>query len=223
MEYKTQKVDGHEVYYSADWIKGLEAEIHFKWYYHQAKLIYDNCQRQEKILEIGVGTALLSDTLKKRGWNIQTLDIDADKQPDHCASALDFDYAGYQIDTVVAFEIFEHIPFTTFEKVIQKLTDSNIKNIYFSLPWNEKKVVGFELKLPKIRTLSWSLWIPRNKITTHAHFWELTSRPRQIKEKQLVTEASLNELFTRYGYKVTKVIRVGAIQYFSGSIKKGDS
>jgi hypothetical protein len=220
MEYKTQKVDGHEVYYSADWVKGLETEIHFKWYYHQAKLIYDHCQRQEKILEIGVGTGLLSNTLKKRGWNIQTLDIDAGKQPDHCASALDFDYAGHDIETVVAFEIFEHIPFTTFEKVIKKLSDSNIKNLYFSLPWNEKMLVGFELKLPKIRALSWSLWIPRNKITTHAHFWELTRRPRNIPEKHLVSEALLRDLFTQCGYVLNSVTRKGAIQFFSANLKQ---
>ncbi len=63
MKYKTKTIDGHDVCFSADWINGLEQEMHFNWYFHQADLIYKNCSREEKLLEIGVGTSLLSDLL----------------------------------------------------------------------------------------------------------------------------------------------------------------
>ena len=118
MDYKTKKVDGKDVLYSSDWIHGLEQEIHYNWYYHQAKIVYDNCTRKDKILEIGIGTGVLSDILKKRKWEVTTLDIDEGKNPDICEDALSFNYLKAKIDVVLAYEVFEHIPFSTFHKLV---------------------------------------------------------------------------------------------------------
>ena len=79
MKYKTKVVDGKKVSYSSDWINDLESEEHFNWYFQQASIVYNNCSKTSALLEIGVGTGLLSDLLKKRGWNIKTLDIDEKK------------------------------------------------------------------------------------------------------------------------------------------------
>lgn len=215
MEFKSQKIDGHEVYYSADWIKNLEAEIHFRWYYHQAKMVYVLSERSEAILEVGVGTGLLSDMLKKRGWNIKTLDIDEGKHPDFCANALDFDYRAHRIDTVLAFEIFEHIPFLTFEKVIENLRLSGIGKIYFSLPWNERKAFSIKVKFPKLREKMWTLWWPKNQVTTYAHFWEISHKDKSVGDKKLISLETLYDVFGKYDYKLTLNNRVGSIQYFS--------
>lgn len=215
MKYKSQKIDGYDVYYSADWINGLENEIHFNWYYHQAKLVYEKCNRDDRILEIGIGTGLLSDMLKKRGWKMKTLDIDEHKEPDYCVNALDFDYKVHHIDTVLAFEIFEHIPFETFKKVIRKISDSDVKAVYFSLPWNEVKAFGMSVKLPKFKEFSRSIWLSRNNITTHAHFWELSKKDRQLKEKQLVSFEQIKKIIEQAGFILKPEERIGGIQYFS--------
>jgi hypothetical protein len=220
MEYNSQNIDGHEVHFSADWITDLENESHFNWYYHQAKLVYKKCDRTDRILEVGVGTGLLSDMLKKRGWNLRTLDIDEHKQPDHCVNALDFDYKVHRIDIVLAFEIFEHIPFETFKKVINKISDSGVKSVYFSLPWNERQVFGLSVKLPKFKVFSWSFWLPLNKINTYAHFWELSRKSRQIGGKQLISLAQVRNVFEQAGYVIRLEERSGYIQYLSAISRK---
>lgn len=214
MKYQTVVVDGYEVNYSTDWINELEQEDHFNWYYHQAELVYKNCSRSESLLEIGVGTGLLSDLLKKRGWNVWTLDIDSEKHPDYCGSALDFDYCAIGADVVLAFEIFEHIPYSTFEKTIKKISESAVKRLYFSLPWNERTLINFSLKLPKLQRIEWSFAVGIGSISTESHFWELARKERQLGNKVLVPLYSLTRVFARYNYRVRLLKKIGCIQYF---------
>ena len=217
MDYKTKIIDGVEVAYSADWIEGLEREDHFNWYYHQASLVYKYCDRSDHILEIGVGSSLLSDLLRRRKWEIATLDIDADKHPDICTSAVEFDYASITIDVVLAFEVFEHIPFVTFEQVVNRLGESKVKRIFFSLPWNEYRLVDFSLSMPIIHDVKFRIPLSKNKITTHAHFWELAKRERNLDEKKLVTVESISRLFDKGGYNLTPLNKVRNIQFFEAN------
>jgi len=215
MKYRKKIVDGHEVVYSPDWINDLESEIHFNWYYHQAELVYSNCTRDQKILEIGIGTGLLSDLLKKRGWDLITLDIDEEKRPDIVGNAVDFDYLANSIDVVLAFEIFEHIPYSTFEKVVQKLAEAKVQAVYFSLPWNERELLDFSFKMPKLNRKNWRLSLGRGEIATTAHFWELSKRGKNISRKKLVSLPTIMDLFERHGFVLTEKKKVGLIQYFS--------
>lgn len=219
MKYKAKEVDGVEVHFSADWIRDLEAEHHFIWYWNQAHLVYSSCSRDQKLLEIGVGTSWLSDLLKRRGWQAVTLDIDEEKCPDFCASAVDFDYGAQDIDVILAFEIFEHIPFSTFEKVIAKFAESNIQYVYFSLPCCEIEVASITLKLPKLRSRSLRLSMPSRKIRTKAHFWEIARREKKFDdEKRLITLRQLDGLFRSNGYLLKHERKVRYIQYFSATI-----
>lgn len=214
MNYKSKFIDGHEVIFSSKWIYDLESEIHFNWYYHQADLVYSNCSKEQKIIEIGLGTGLLSDLLKRRGWNIQTLDIDEAKKPDFCESALDFDFQKHHINTVLAFEIFEHIPFSTFEKVIEKMSVSRVAEIYFSLPWNERLLASISFKFPKIRLVRWCFSVSLGLISTNEHFWELSKNERNINAKKLITLDKLNAVFIDNRYSLQKLNKIGCIQYF---------
>jgi len=218
VKYTNKKVDGVDVFYSADWINGLENEMHFSWYYHQAKTVYDNCVREDTILEIGVGTGLLSSLLKKRNWNVTTLDIDADKKPDICESALDFNYIEGNFNTVLAFEVFEHMPYITFQKVINKLQLSKVKKVYFSLPWNERQLMDFKLHLPFFKELNFRLAIRRNKISTIAHFWELSKVNKALDNKELVSYKTMIAMFLMNGYQVTALKKIGYIQYFEAKL-----
>ncbi len=219
MKYNEEVIDGYEVCYSSDWIFNLEKKIHFEWYYHQANLVYGNCTRDQNILEIGIGTGLLSDLLKKRGWNILTIDIDKEKKPDFCANALDFNYEKHSIDVVLAFEIFEHIPFTTFQKVLKKLSAHGVKKVFFSLPYNEKKLFELSIKIPRINRLNFQISIPVGKINTRAHFWELAKKSKLFEDsKRLVDYKALEKEFFANGYILKKTDKVDYIQYFSASI-----
>lgn len=217
MKYKIKRVDGHDVRYSSDWINDLEREIHFTWYYNQAKIIYQNCPKTDRILEIGPGTGLLSDMLKRRGWNIQTLDIDAGKNPDFCGDAAQFDYKKENTHTVIAFEVFEHIPFTTLEKILQKMSHSGVERICFSVPWNEIKLFELSVSWPRKRQLRYRCSIPRRKIHTPTHFWELAKKEKHFGEKRLISINTLRSVFEMNGYQIKLGNKVDYIQYFTAS------
>ncbi|WOJ96932.1 class I SAM-dependent methyltransferase [Congregibacter brevis] len=215
MDYQRKKVDGVEVLYSADWIHDLETSKHFNWYWHQACIVYTHCDRTQHLLEIGVGTNLLADLLKRRGWQVDTLDIDENKSPDYCGSAAEFDYSSHHVNVVLAFEVFEHIPLKTFEKVIDRLAESQVSAIHFSLPWNERALFTASIKLPRVRELRFGLSVPRGRITTKAHFWELAKSDKLIQGKQLLSLQALTSIVERRGFVLTPRDKIGCIQYFS--------
>lgn len=216
----TKLIDGREVSYSSDWILNLESEEHFLWYHRQARIVYENCAKNQSILEIGVGTSLLSDLLKRRGWNIRTLDIDEKKTPDYCSDALSFDYSSEGVEVVIAFEIFEHIPFTTFEKVIRKLREGGVKEVYFSLPWNKKRLIEFWVKFPKLPSFRFWLGLPIGKVLTTNHFWELSKVDKGAAGgKNLISLSTMKAVFHDNGFSVRFEQKSGRIQFFSAKRK----
>ena len=220
MKYQKTIVDGNEVVYSADWILDLESQAHFNYYWNQLSLVYKNCRRDEEILEIGVGTSFLSDILRRREFKISTLDIDPLKKPDHNANALEFDYSTNNFSSLLAFEIFEHIPFDTFQKVIHKVSDSDVTKIIFSVPWAQYYFAPLRIKLPRLPVFEPAIVIPRKKIRTPAHFWELTSSSRidSTKDKKLLMPMKeLSKLFNSNGWSLNLCKRVGCIQFFIAS------
>lgn len=212
--YKTKVVDGKAVCFTSEWIYDLEKEVHFSWYYYQGEIVYNKLNRGQKILEIGLGTGLISDMLKRRKWDIKTLDIDEDKHPDFCDSAVDFDYQKHGVQAVLAFEIFEHIPYSTFSKVIEKLSRSNVNAICFSLPWCDQELFSFLIKLPILPKVQWSLRVSKKKIYAKSHFWELSKVEMQSGEKKLISLETMRDLFKNHGYSVELGKKIGYIQYF---------
>ena len=146
MTHKSKTVDGKEVTYSTSWIKNLENEFHFSTYYEQAKHVYAHISREESLIEAGIGSGLLCDLLSRRGWNIKTVDIDSDKNPDFCSDVLSFDFNQGQFDALLAFEIFEHLPWDTFCKLLEKIQGTSISKILFSVPRCEYELLNFFLR-----------------------------------------------------------------------------
>lgn len=215
--YKSTEVDGVEVYYSSDWIWEIENKTHFQWYWNQAKLVYERCNKNQQLLEIGVGTCLLYDLLKRRKWNIKTLDIDPEKAPDYCQNAAEFDFKKSKADVILAFEVFEHMPFSTFQKVIGKIRASKVEDIYFSVPWNEKTIFQLNLKLPKLPEINFGVNISNRRITEPTHFWELSKRNKTNKEKQWVSLQKITHVFHEEGFLLNRLNRIGYIQYFQAT------
>ena len=173
MRYNSQIVDGKEAFYSSDWINQLESEQHFSWYHKQLELVYKYCGRNQRLLEIGIGNSCLSDILKRRGWGIKTLDIDEEKAPDFVLPVSDFKFNDHDFNTILAFEIFEHIPFDTFEKTIRNISESSAIQILFSVPRCEKLLFKMSLKLPKLSKFTYSISVPSSRIIEKNHHWEL--------------------------------------------------
>lgn len=224
MNVRKKNVDGFELSFSSNWIKHLEAQEHWGFYWHQARLIEDRVPQDNKMLEIGVGTKFLSNYLASRGRAITTLDIDEDKAPDYVEDASSFDYGALNLDTVLAFEIFEHLPFPLFCRVIERLAECQVNQIIFSVPWCEKKLLRGQIKFPRMNPYRFSLTLPWRSVTTENHFWELDpvgilNRGRSVEqasnEKVLIPLKQVLSLFEDYGYSVCLEKKVDYIQFFS--------
>ena len=227
----TQKrtVDGFDLTFSSEWIKHLEGQEHWLFYWHQAKLIEDHVSNTSRLLEIGVGTKFLSNYLRSRGRDVLTLDIDADKQPDYVDDASSFDYGALNIDTVVAFEIFEHLPFPLFCRVIERLASCGVSKLIFSVPWCEKKLLRGQFKLPRMKPYRFAITLPWRKVSTQNHFWELDpfsafqkhkTVDQTSNEKVLIPLSQLTNFFQSLGYEVVAEKKVDYIQFFTASVSR---
>ncbi|MFX0186794.1 MAG: class I SAM-dependent methyltransferase [Candidatus Hodarchaeota archaeon] len=101
------------------------------------------------ILEIGPGNGLVSDILKKIGYNVKTLDIDESLCPDYNMDIRDMTFLNLkdEFDLVIASQIFEHIKYEEFLSVINRcslftkiliitLPHTNLNSYFFSIDVN---------------------------------------------------------------------------------------
>lgn len=218
MNYKTQIVDGHKIIYSSDWISKLESLSHWSYYWHQANIVDEKFNPNDKLLEIGIGSGFLINYLKGKGKKIQSLDIDLDKHPDICSDASSFDYSSHDLNGVIAFEVFEHMPLDLLNKILRNLSGCQVPKIVFSVPWNDRTIVDLQLKVPLIPQVSINIQIPRLVIKTPAHFWELSKVTRKSNTKRLITESELSTIFHKNNYMLTKLARVENIQFYCADL-----
>ncbi|MBO8130938.1 MAG: class I SAM-dependent methyltransferase [Candidatus Marinimicrobia bacterium] len=158
--------------YSSDWINKLESEIHWRQYWFQLKLIEKYVKKEDRILEIGCGSRFISNYLISRGYSVTTLDIDRNKNPDIVANVVEYNFTDIY-DTILAFEIFEHIPFEDFKNVIKKISKSCRNFLIVSVPYNEKVILHLELYIPRVGQKTIHFAIKRGKIIEKHHHWEI--------------------------------------------------
>lgn len=170
--YKIAKVRGVDYKYSAEWIDTLESEEHWRLYWNQQKLMQDKVSRGDNVLEIGVGSGFTANYLRSKGVNVKTLDIDNEKKADITANIVEYQFTD-PYDHILAFEVFEHIPFQEFRKVIGRISRACQKCLFLSVPKNERVWMSFVFKLPKIARREFHLVTLKRRVTEPAHFWEL--------------------------------------------------
>lgn len=92
--------------------------------------------KAQKVLEIGIGNKTVSDYLKRCGLSVTTCDFDRSLEPDVIADIRDLPFEKNQFETVLAFEVLEHIPFADFERSLRELARVSNKNIILSIPYS---------------------------------------------------------------------------------------
>ncbi|MBT5739542.1 class I SAM-dependent methyltransferase, partial [Candidatus Woesearchaeota archaeon] len=90
----------------------------------------------DNILEIGVGNNTLSTYLRSKGFDLTTCDFDESLKPDIVADIRKLPFEENQFDTVVAFEILEHLKFKEFEGCLKQLHKVSNKYVIISLPYS---------------------------------------------------------------------------------------
>jgi len=95
---------------------------------------------------------LLPTTLKKRGYNITTLDIDPRLNPDVAASVTVIPFADNSFDVVACYEVLEHLPYENFKKAIREIFRISNSYAILSLP-DASRVYSLYVQVPKSENL----------------------------------------------------------------------
>ncbi len=191
--------------YDSEWIHRLEAEDHWRSYWHQQKLMEGFIDKVDRVLEIGVGSGFAANYLKSKNISVTTIDIDNSKNPDIVANIVQYNLPK-TYDHILAFEVFEHIPYNEFEYVLEKLNKHTNKYIFLSVPYNEKVWLNVELYLHVFGSFKLSIRTRRNKLTTKNHFWEIKYRNHSKK--------SIEKTFQKFNFNVKREFRFKTQQFY---------
>ncbi len=157
-------------------------------YYYQVSLVRE--LKPESVLEVGIGSMVVSEYLKRAGIEITTCDIDSKLKPDKVGDIRNLPFKDEAFDMVLAFQILEHLPFSDFEKALKEIRRVSRKFIVISLPYRH---TCFEavVKVPFVRTifkkpfLDFCLRIPLvfyNEKRLGKHQWEMGLRRYSLKK-----------------------------------------
>lgn len=168
--------------------KEYETNISYKYYWttsndikqfiafsNQLNDIYST--NPKTVLEVGCGNKLVKNQLELIGIRTICCDINKNLKPDVVGDIRKLPFENNIFDTVVAFEVLEHIPFEDFEKALLELKRVSKKNVIISVPI---VTIGLEfyMWLPKIHDIYFYIDLPiplKNKkvIANECHYWEV--------------------------------------------------
>lgn len=136
------------------------------------------------ILEIGIGSGLLSFLLRKAGFNLTTVDFDKALEPDIVASVTDIPLPDNSVDVVACFQVLEHLPFEMFSTALGEMRRITRKHIIISLP-DCGRFYKMEINLPKIGRRKLSIQLPFFRPALHKfdgeHYWEVNKKGYSLK------------------------------------------
>ncbi|MCK5739058.1 class I SAM-dependent methyltransferase [bacterium] len=192
---KKQTVGGVCYKYPASWIYELETEEHWRCYWRQQRLMQKLIKPGQHVLEIGVGSGFTANYLRSKGILVTTLDIDEEKQPDILANLVSYDFAD-KYDHILAFQVFEHISFIEFQKVLHKISRICNEYLFLSVPRNERRLFRCEFVLPKFGHRVFEIKTLKKRISTPHHFWEL--------DDGTITKYDFKKVLTDFGYRLDR-------------------
>lgn len=165
---KTQVEPSH---YSFDY----DSKNRFITYWYQIKEVL--MAKPENVLEIGCGTGVTASYLtKKSSAEVTTLDIDLELDPDVGGSIHRLPFSENHFDTVVAFEVLEHIPYDLFKKALIEIGRVTKKKTIISVP-DARRYWKIDLRFLGIRNCRKLVTVPRLSEREHKfdgeHYWEL--------------------------------------------------
>jgi 2-polyprenyl-3-methyl-5-hydroxy-6-metoxy-1,4-benzoquinol methylase len=194
-EKTTVVLDGVEYPSDSTWIKDLEHELHWRLYWQQQFLMKDLIRPGDHLLEIGPGTGFTSNYLRSKCMHVTTLDFTPGMKPDIVANMLTYEFPD-QYDAVMAFEVFEHVPFDKISEAMPRIVSACRRYLFFSVPKNTKTPFFLELKLPRMRARKWAWSTKRGRPMTTNHFWEV--------DYNGVSLADLENLVTANGLQIER-------------------
>jgi len=144
-------------------------------YYHQYQNIFNH--NPKSVLEIGVGSGITTKILKDNDIKVITLDNDPETHPDILGDILHLPFGNNSFDIAVAFEILEHLPFSSFLTALKELRRVAKDYVIISVPDHAKSLLRITLKIPFLKEKQMYIRIPAidNKKFWGpcGHYWEM--------------------------------------------------
>lgn len=145
----------------------------FASYFYQLREIHDG--EPSTVLEVGVGDGVVGNYLRDNTQiDYTSIDIAADVNPDVIGSVLELPFEDASFDVTCAFEVLEHIPFSSFDKAVSEMARVAKKRVLISVP-HFGPPIKFLMKIPFLRELRFAWKFPY--YPQHAwngqHHWEL--------------------------------------------------
>lgn len=163
-------------------------------YWHQLKLV-EEC-RPASLLEVGVGSGIVTAYLRHQGVSVTTLDINPALRPDHVGSIVQPppELAGRRFDMVLCSRVLHHLPFHEFPQALSSLSGLTEKHCLLTLPVNDFRAYCllrltstslYTLSLPLPRVIK-RAWQRRRGRTSGSGLWQIDAAPTT--SSQRVTE-----------------------------------
>ena len=159
------------------------------------------------ILEIGTESRRNRNHIEEHLPHVtyQTADIAADLSPDYIGSIDGLPVEDKTFDSVLAFEVMEHLPFDRFEVSLSELNRVARTNVVISLP-HFGPPISMMLKLPLLHEIkvSTKIWVPLKHKFNGQHYWEIGKRGyspwkiRKIIQKHFTIEREYIPFWNQY-------------------------
>jgi SAM-dependent methyltransferase len=174
---------------------------HFISYWHQINEV--TTVSPTEVLEIGVGNRFLSGYLRERGLDITAVDVESILCPDIVGTLIALPFQDSSFDTVVCFEVLEHMPFDQSLLAMKEIARVARRHIIISVP-DASRTYRIHLRLPGINARRIIEFFPDLKLPPvrddGPQYWEIGQKGYPLRR---VTDG-----FQRAGLKVEKTYRV---------------
>jgi SAM-dependent methyltransferase len=160
------------------------------------------------ILEIGIGNSFVFNYLKKKGYGITSVDIDARLKPNIIGTVVALPFFDSSFDVVACFEVLEHLPYSTFLPTLRELHRVSRKYLLLSLP-DSSPSYPLYLYVPRMGELKTLVNLPILKAKKHEfdgqHYWEIGKTCYSF--KKIVSD------LVKAGFVVERCFRVFEVPY----------
>jgi predicted SAM-dependent methyltransferase len=132
--------------------------------------------KPRSVLEIGPGLGLTKAVGALYGIDIRTADIDSELNPDYVCSAVNLPFEAEQFDLSCAFQMLEHLPYSSALAALAEMSRVSRKNVVLSLP-DAQRAWQFLLEIPVIGMVKFLVPRPQFRPKEHVfdgeHYWEI--------------------------------------------------
>ncbi len=130
---KYMSIKDNEIQVKAEhYFNGYNSAERFASFYYQIRFIEE--LNPQNVLEIGIGSGVVSSYLKRCGYNVTTCDFDSELRPDYTADIRNLPFEKNSFDVIAVYEVLEHLPFEDFDRILDELHKISRKYVIISLP-----------------------------------------------------------------------------------------